>query len=495
MLGTEQQSSMDDYMARYGQRLQMMLGQSAPPTRNLGAGSGGFGGGTPNIPVPGQTQPEYPGEGVSGQGPWEEPLASEQPMQQGGNLGATMPRAPAPMTDFNPDIANQRAHGQLPQVAQAQLPTMQKNEQGQVKIQSRPEGFDFGVKDDDLAEVKTVGDLVQKMPEKKAKEYMSWWEQQYGDINSKYDAMMAELGKRPDPKDRSLSRKDKFTLLMEFGLNLMRHSQRGGDRTGAMGAALHDTVRGDQARREKDFDLHRSLSNEIEGRRQKELGTIGTQGGAMVASQNLGASVAQEERAAETHAERDEQVSNLIYGDEGVVGVNRKGQGKTIRDESGQPVRSTLGVSRGSRGGAGGGGFAPSDVEKRAKFYSDTYEIPLDAALDIVRAEKQVDPYKMYSQIVNGQLRQYMTPEDADRVARELVEGAFGVDALSRPGDPLRHRGNLGGGASQPAQSRGGFGSNTAPPANVLKQGVVTTFSNGQKWTLDESGTPKRVFR
>lgn len=32
-----------------------------------------------------------------------------------------------------------------------------------------------------------------------------------------------------------------------------------------------------------------------------------------------------------------------------------------------------------------------------------------------------------------------------------------------------------------------------APPAAMLKPNVVTTFANGQKWTLDPTGQPKQV--
>lgn len=31
------------------------------------------------------------------------------------------------------------------------------------------------------------------------------------------------------------------------------------------------------------------------------------------------------------------------------------------------------------------------------------------------------------------------------------------------------------------------------PPANILKRGMITSFANGQSWTLDDNGQPKRV--
>lgn len=471
MLEDAQNSSMQDYMAKYGERLNALLGY-APPQSNLGAEpQGGMG-------------PELPGADP-GAGIGQAPMAGAP---AGMNLGA------------EPMMQQQAAP------APAAAPPMQKNDKGQVVIESRPKDFDFGVKEEDLKGVKTVGDLVQKLPEEKANAYMDWWEQRYGQINNKYDAMLAELGERPDPKSRDLSRKDKFTLLMEFGLNLMKHSQQGGDRTGAMGAALHDTVRGDQARREKDFERHRSLSGEIEGRREKDLKAIGTRGDAMVTSQNLGAAAAKESREATEFAERDDEVKNVVYGDDAVVGVNRKGEARTITDETGRAVKSTLGVARGSRGsGRGAGGYAPHNIEKLATFYSKTYGIPIEVATNIARAEKNAtDPFKMYSTILNGQLRQYMPADEAAKVARDLVEGAFGEGALdTKPGAPIERPGGGGNlGATPPAAptpAAPGLGG-TAPPANLLKPGKITTIRNKrtgveEKWTLDETGQPKRVLR
>jgi hypothetical protein len=472
MLQQPQNSSMQEYMAQYGERLNALLGY-APQPSNLGAAQSGE---SPMVDEMGAA-PASPGMNLGAE--QAQPMMQQQPAA----APAAPSAAPAPTT-----------------------PPMQKNEKGQVVIESRPKDFDFGVKDDDLKDVKSVGDLVQKLPEEKANAYMDWWEERYGQVNGKYDAMLAELGQRPDPKSRDLSRKDKFTLLMEFGLNLMKHSQQGGDRTGAMGAALHDTVRGDQARREKDFERHRSLSGEIEGRRQQDLKAIGTRGDAMVASQNLGAAAAKEGREATEFAERDEEVKNIVYGDEGVVGVTRKGEGRTVTDETGRAVRSTLGIARGSRGsGRGAGGYAPHNIEKLATFYSKTYDIPIEVATNIARSEKNAtDPFKMYSTILNGQLRQYMPADEAARVAKELVEGAFGEGALdSKPGAPIERPGgggNLGAAEPAAAPAPGSSLGSSAPPANLLKSGKVTTIRNKrtgaeEKWTLDETGQPKRVLR
>jgi hypothetical protein len=469
MLGEPQNNAMQDYIANYSSRLDQLLGYSA----NLGAGAA---------------------VGDPAMGP---------------NLGGGVAPAPAApggapmMTDFNPEIANQRAQASMQGTAAG--PQLKKNAQGQVQIDSRPPDFDFGVKDEDLKDVKTLPELIQKMPEQKANEYMGWWEQQYGDINSKYDAMLAELGERPDPRSRDLSRKDKFTMLMEFGLNLMKHSQRGGDRTGAVGAAIHDTVRGDQARRTEDFDRHRSLTNEIENRRSKELDRIGSKGSAMVAGQNLGATAAKEAREGVEFAERDDEVKQIVYGDEGVVGVNRKGEGKLVRDEAGSVVKSTLGLSRGSTRGAGGsGGYAPSDPEKRANFYSRVYKIPVDAALDIVRAEKSsADPFKAYTRIVDRLTAQFYPQEEAIRIAKEIIEGGYGAGILDEvPNAPRAEGGggNLGASDNAPPEPRSMLRSPSQPPVHLLRQGVVRTIKNKrtgveEKWTLDETGQPKRVLR
>lgn len=508
------QSTLDQYMSTYGQRLNKMLGLATPPSQVNGMGQGSFeddaGGTFDQLPI-------EPTDGMGGEGPYvndgsDQGDGEDTPPQ---NLGAPMQGGGAPAQPQSLGAAP--AAAQPTAAAQDDGPSpfadAEKTKDGKIKVQTMPsKDFDFGLKDKDLDGVKTMSDLVDKLPKKKANEYMDWWEEKYGSINDKFDQLKSELGPEPQEDDdlHPKTRKDKFKMLMEFGINMIKHSRDSQNTGQDTAAAMADTITG---RQEKNLRLqkeHRNLSDKLEERRQAELHSIGTRGDAMRSQAQIDADETTQAKNLHDIESDDTELKNIIYSDDGTAyGVTKTGDAKALTDQSGKPIKSTLGVGRGSRGGRGGsGGYAPSDPEKRATFYSKTYNIPVDVALDIVRQEKTAaDPFKMYQNIAGRLIGQFYDKEEAQAVAKEITEGAFGAGVLDGgPNGPLattpaprpRNLGARGGGFTPP--SPGGLSSTTTPPANLLKQGVVRTIRNKQtgaqeKWTLDENGQPKRVLR
>ncbi len=89
----------------------------------------------------------------------------------------------------------------------------------------------------------------------------------------------------------------------------------------------------------------------------------------------------------------------------------------------------------------GGGGFAPSNVEKKAEFYAKTYQVPLPVALDIVRNEEEGgSPQELFGRLVQTMLGQYASEEEATELATAVVERVYGrgaSDPVARPNRPL----------------------------------------------------------
>jgi hypothetical protein len=143
---------------------------------------------------------------------------------------------------------------------------------------------------DKLAKVQTASDLVDAMTPKSRTTYLDWWEKQHGDIDDKYDNMQKQLGQRPSD-DQDLSRQEKFSALLQFGLHLMKASSapttnQGGVLAGQVSDSYDSMQKAHQdsiAASQKDYDTQ---SNAIESGRQADLKGIGTPATAMKAQQD-----------------------------------------------------------------------------------------------------------------------------------------------------------------------------------------------------------------
>lgn len=120
----------------------------------------------------------------------------------------------------------------------------------------------------------------------------------------------------------------------------------------------------------------------------------------------------------------------VLYGQKNL----ETGQLSNVRDLS--PQRPLAG-----RAGGGGGGFAPSNTQKKAEFYAETYQVPLPVALDIVRNEEEGgSPQKLYGRLVQTMLGQYASEEEATSLAEAVVARVYGrgaSDPVARPNRPL----------------------------------------------------------
>lgn len=189
-----------------------------------------------------------------------------------------------------------------------------------------------------------------------------------------------------------------------------------------------------------------------------------------------------------------------------------------------------------SRGG-GGGGYAPSLIEKEAEFFAETYGIPIEVALDVVRNERQGGSrMKLLQAVTQTMLSQYSTAEEAAAAAKDIVDRLYGAGASNPATFPGRPRSAdtprtpqgkraldrsvfgataadtvtvpLRGGGTATVPNRDARPGPTinaeritrpvegAPPPEALrglKPGFARPFANGQVWTVDEQGRPVRL--
>lgn len=340
----------------YRQRLNLALNPSsigvnvAPPQpaqlQAVGGGRGGAGGpggvaSARSIPMPGDEMGEGPDLGempmggeAGGQGP--NLGAGDEESEQAPNLGGLLPgRGPIRTPDFNPN-AGRQSDG-APQSGPAGK-----------KFRVVPEGFDPEIPQEKLKDIKTPDDLVNAMPEKRATEFLDWWEKQHGAINDKYDAMAKQFQM---PADQKMSRKQKFGVLMQFGLQMMRNSasdRYGGDLASAVGRSAYDTagkVEFDQrmAKRER----QRGLAT-VEGMRERDLKELGSRGKAMTTQADMNLKGAQtdylrgrEKALKEGKGDgRDKPSEGVVESDQGMF-YRQGGKLTRLKDEKGNNLTRT----------------------------------------------------------------------------------------------------------------------------------------------------------
>lgn len=224
-----------------------------------------------------------------------------------------------------------------------------------------PKGWNPHVAEEKLAQVKTPEDLMAVLPKKDKDTYLDWWEQQHGNINEKYDELAQQAG-APMGK---MSREEKFTLLMKFGLNLIRASSPAkGQGTGAAFAeavgATGEQYLDDKER--KKYEQRATLA-EIENRRKSELEDIGTYGDALKSQSDLERTSSSIERdkvgmeADRFRIQKDQYEmahpkESLIYGEGGdIYGYAGGGRASQITDRAGKPLKAD--PLRSARGAGG----------------------------------------------------------------------------------------------------------------------------------------------
>jgi len=352
-------------------------------------------------PTPSPQPPNTPPFTDTGEGPW---------VDEGGE--------PAPPADQAADLtAGQGGAGPSPQ-------------QGTGGAPGAPGGakppFEIKYKEGALDEVKGFGDVVKAMQPKSQNKYMDWWEQQYGSIDQKWDALQSELGKRPDPKGK-LSRKEKFGLLMEFGLELMRASQPGQDTGGGATTAAYNAVRNTQAERkgdQRDWDIQNQL---VTQGRQKDLSAIGSRGQAMATQSRMDAD--QSRSAKDLAIAGRPPKKQTINTDQGVMDIS--GDEPKAMTVDGKPLTN---LKVGSRGGAAHD-TRPAEQKKYEHLVS--LGVGDETARRIAYRQSSGDPRKDYKDVLNATLRANGGDQDAAKQgAQEFIDMAYGPDAINNARTP-----------------------------------------------------------
>lgn len=315
----------------------------------------------------------------------------------------------------------------------AGAPMGKPSKQGPSKIPTMPKGIKFD--ESKLTGVKTAGDLVDAMKPASQKKYMEWWEQQHGAIDKKWDDVEAQLGKRPDGAKGPMSRKEKFKMLMEFGLNLMKHSQAQGDRTPSLveagAGALHDTVRGAQQSDLNDQAQYDATLGEARKRRGEEQKTIGTYGDAMKGQSAMDQDEAQITEANARTKKVDEMAPDVESSDDGMMQWN---PGKKAYEPLTIDGKRQTNAKVGARGGSGASNDSRTaqiknidDLVKRG--------VPEQLATDIVY-KRVTDPRKAFTDIVRDRMRAYASRQEAEKDANDIISGLFGEDWKTKPVTP-----------------------------------------------------------
>lgn len=346
------------------------------------------------------------------------------------------------------------------------------------KIPVMPDGFQPKFDEAKLKDAKTVPQLVDAMHPKSRTEFMDWWEQQYGSINKHFDQLHDQLGTRPDP-DRPLTKKDKWSALMEFGLNLIKSSQspaQGGQDNlgGAVAVAAGNTVAGTEQKRNLERDTFDAKTREVEQDRAGALKNLGTYGEALKGQSAIDTDAA---RTAMYQRQRPANLGNPVGTDQGLIERGPDGKWTTIKDEKGKPYTN---LQVGAKGGTRDSRSHEEKVYDRLIALGKSK----DEAYSVAFTKSSGDPKKDYLSVYTKQLSSTLgDTKAAHDAASAYVSEIYGDDALSIAKAHFRDQTSY----QAPPTAQG------APPLTALKAGQITTFKNGQRWKIGSNGQPQQV--
>ena len=310
-----------------------------------------------------------------------------------------------------------------------------------------------------LAKVQSVDDLVDALKPGARTRYMDWWEQQHGDINARYDQMRAELGQRPDP-NREPTRQEKFTELMNFGLNLMQNARRGADPVAAAGASVQQAIGAQKAKQLAQTQDYDARTAGIEGQRQTQLKDLGNYGqavreDALIKNQDVQtakayASMLKPPKTGQPITRVTPDGTQLQYNqDSGAWDVSLTSDGKPVK----------LNPNTGPRGGAAHQSSVVQQLEQAKKDGMSTQ----DAYAMVYHVKPSDSPIKTAAAIYQTEIRAGASPEDAQQIAKEQTENFHGVGALAR---------------AQATNNKTLFPSKM-PPASAVPEGKRVHFKSG----------------
>lgn len=377
-----------------------------------------------------------PGQGAfgAGQGPQAPPSQDTGMAPNGGAIQPPMPQM-------------QSAQAQS---APVQTPAAAPQQSERKKIPIYPGGVQPKYTAEAAQSIKTPQDMVKKMSN--ADEFISAWEQERGSVNDHYDSMVRELGQRPD--NSKLSKKDKFAMLMEFGLNLIKASQRGSGQSlaGALATSAGATFAGQRAKEMDAQDRYDARRSAIEQGRAGALKGLGTRSDAL----KTAFTVDREQAAAE---------KDRGYGDE-VVGVEDTTSGLSGRTRGGA-LRLLMDPATGKqaqRDPKASGSRASSTYEQEHANLTEMYKRQgfseaesRDKATRKMR-EGRNSTGRGFRKVARDEAKQvlsgsddwkYASPADREKMLKDYIEqerraainDAYGID-LSEPG-PYRSLGAI----------------------------------------------------
>jgi hypothetical protein len=290
--------------------------------------------------------------------------------------------------------------------------------------------------------------------------------------------MRQDLGARPDP-NRDPTRKEKFTELMNFGLQLMQNAKRGNDPVAAVGASAQEALGAQKAKQQGQTADYDSRVAGIEGQRQNQLKDIGNYGQAM--REDVTTQDNQQRTAADIirtlKPPRPGQPTTRVLQDGTQVDYDpQTGSWNPSVDRNGNPLGKVN--PQGPHGGAGKG-------SARVQSLNDLIAKGVDKnrAMMMVYGTggfKPDDPIKTYNAIYSKARGLFESPEDAAQEAESQTSMLHGPNWR----DTVKSRN---------APPTGGSSDGGSPPVSALKAGQNTKFKNGQTWTLGPNGQPKRV--
>lgn len=440
------------------------------------------------------------------------PTAPRAPVAKNAPRAPNAPDAPvAPTINGQPDANTDGSNTQLSSDPGAVSPAAahKNGEQtpgGQPGIDIHPDGFNPGdpsnYKKGAIAKLQEDTDqpkpsqVFDAMKPKKQTTYMDWWEQQHGQIEDRYASMQQDLGARPDPQ-RDPTKKEKFQMLMDFGISLLQHGGRNGpygtqNEVAATGDALRDSLDREQGRKQADTNRYDQQTAMIQGQKQNDLKDLGNYGNAVredALITNANTRTAVEAQRAQIEAmkaakppkpgqpvTRYDSKGNQYEWDPDSENpqTGKKGVWQPSVDSTGKPLPAMQAT------GPRGGGVTKGPPARQAEV-TDLINKGMSTsdAIDRVYGSgtKSADPTKTFNNAYSVARRNGSDPDDAKAEAEGVVTTVHGPGAL----DNARAKANK---TTLPQNS---------PPISALKSGAVTTFKNGQQWTIGPDGQPKQV--
>jgi hypothetical protein len=341
--------------------------------------------------------------------------------------GAAPARAPAPGTA--PVAIGAAAPGAAPGGAPGGIGAPIDGKPGMGKIQAKPP-FKVKYKEGALKEVKTTGDLIDAMKPKSQREYMDWWEQQYGNINQRYNDLQKQLGRRPDA-DGDLTRKDQFRMLMEFGMELMARAGKGEQGAGSAAfASSYERAKGRKAGQAAEYDARSQM---IEKGRGEELKAIGSYGDALKGQATIDTQATQMQEAEGRMAAAKRRRPEIISADQGTFDYDPETRETTaITGIDGKPLTNR---EVGSRGGVA----RDSRVAEEKRFdHLMSLGMPKEAAMRIAYKQPSGDPRKDYLAVFKSAMSSnYGDERKAKEIADSYIEFTYPGETVDKRSQPM----------------------------------------------------------